>query len=147
MVNNYKELEERLRIDFLSEYLETTVLKPSIKEDVISVLRYFKNKGHKIVLITARGDEKTNNLENLRSVGLTSIYFSKNNLIYDEIIFFQSTKGSTCLSEGVDVYIDDKEEVLDAVNAGKKQTLFSNQLVRYKKKYSYMRGEVKWKQD
>lgn len=115
MVNNYKELEEQLRIEFLSEYLETTVLKPSIKEDVISVLRYFKNKGHKIVFITARGDEKTNNLENLRSVGLTSIYFSKNNLIYDEIIFFQSTKGSACLYEGIDVYIDDKEEVLDEV--------------------------------
>lgn len=34
MVNNYKELEERLRIDFLSEYLETNWL--DIKKYIVT---------------------------------------------------------------------------------------------------------------
>lgn len=122
-INSYRELNRELKKEFLSDYIKETVSRPKLKSEVVNVLKHFKSKGHKIVFITARGNEETRNFENLKTVAFTSLYFCKNNLIYDKIIFFQDNKGDACLSEGVDIFIDDKEEVLDEVSSKNIKTI------------------------
>ena len=113
--NNYRELNEEQIKDFLTKYLESIVKNVLVKEDVIDTLNYWKNKGHKIVFITARGAESTSDFVSLKSTYLTSLYFAKNNIPFDKLIFFQEEKGNACLNEFVDIFIDDRENVLDEV--------------------------------
>lgn len=113
--NNYRELNKEEIKNFLTKYIESIVESVLVKEDVIDTLSYWKNKGYKIVFITARGAEKTDNYTSLKSTFLTSLYFAKNNIPFDELVFFQEEKGVACLNEFVDIFIDDKENVLDEV--------------------------------
>ena len=113
--NNYRELNKEEIKNFLTKYIESIVESVLVKEDVIDTLSYWKNKGYKIVFITARGAEKTDNYTSLKSTFLTSLYFAKNNIPFDELVFFQEEKGAACLNEFVDIFIDDKENVLDVV--------------------------------
>ena len=113
--NNYRELNKKEIKNFLTKYIESIVESVLVKEDVIDTLSYWKNKGYKIVFITARGAEKTDNYTSLKSTFLTSLYFAKNNIPFDELVFFQEEKGAACLNEFVDIFIDDKENVLDEV--------------------------------
>lgn len=113
--NNYRELNKEEIKNFLTKYIESIVESVLVKEDVIDTLSYWKNKGYKIVFITARGAEKTDNYTSLKSTFLTSLYFAKNNIPFDELVFFQEEKGAACLNEFVDIFIDDKENVLDEV--------------------------------
>ena len=113
--NNYRELKKEEIKNFLTKYIESIVESVLVKEDVIDTLSYWKNKGYKIVFITARGAEKTDNYTSLKSTFLTSLYFAKNNIPFDELVFFQEEKGAACLNEFVDIFIDDKENVLDEV--------------------------------
>lgn len=113
--NNYRELNKEEIKNFLTKYIESIVESVLVKKDVIDTLSYWKNKGYKIVFITARGAEKTDNYTSLKSTFLTSLYFAKNNIPFDELVFFQEEKGAACLNEFVDIFIDDKENVLDEV--------------------------------
>lgn len=113
--NNYRELNEEQIKDFLTKYLESIVENVLVKEDVIDTLNYWKNKEYKIIFITARGAENTSDFVSLKSTYLTSLYFAKNNIPFDELIFFQEEKGNACLNEFVDIFIDDRENVLDEV--------------------------------
>ena len=104
-VLDYHDLSKEEAKDFLSKYLEQVVWDIDIKEDALEVLKYWKNKGYKLIFITARGVEETNNKSNIKSIYLTILYFI--------------SKGITCKKYNLDLFIDDKERVLDDVkNAG-----------------------------
>lgn len=81
-----------------------------LKKNALEVLNYFKDKGHKLVFITARG---SNNHEFL--IPITNAYFKKNNIPYDEIIYASEEKGISCKKLKVDIFIDDLESNLDNV--------------------------------
>ena len=133
--NNYRELNKEEIKNFLTKYIESIVESVLVKEDVIDTLSYWKNKGYKIVFITARGAEKTDNYTSLKSSFLTSLYFAKNNIPFDELVFFQEEKGAACLNEFVDILIDDKENVLDEVaKKGLKTLRISEEKVESKHK-------------
>ena len=133
--NNYRELNKEEIKNFLTKYIESIVESVLVKEDVIDTLSYWKNKGYKIVFITARGAEKTDNYTSLKSAFLTSLYFAKNNIPFDELVFFQEEKGAACLNEFVDILIDDKENVLDEVaKKGLKTLRISEEKVESKHK-------------
>ena len=93
-VLDYHDLNKEEAKDFLSKYLEQVVWNIDIKDDALEVLKYWKNKGYKLIFITARGVEETNNKSNIKSIYLTSLYF-----------------------------IDDKERVLDDVKKAGIKTL------------------------
>ncbi len=86
--------------------------KIRLKENFLEVLNYFKDKGHKLVFITARG---SNGYEFL--IPYTNEYFMKNNIPFDEIIYADEEKGRSCQKLNVDVFIDDLEVNLDNVKS------------------------------
>ena len=55
----------------------------------------------------------------LRSPYLTSLYFLKNEIFFDEIIFMQENKNDIIKKYDLDFYIDDKEKVLDGIKTSK----------------------------
>ena len=73
--NDYHDLDKEDKKDFLSKYLERIVWNVNIKDDALEVLKYWKSKGYKLVFITARGVEETNNKSNISSIYLSSLYF------------------------------------------------------------------------
>lgn len=79
--------------------------------------------GYKIIFITARGVEKTDNFVNLKTLYLTSMYFAKESIPFDEIVFFKDSKVNTALDYNLDLFIDDKEKVLDEMKAAQINTL------------------------
>ena len=110
---DYHNLSEEKLKDFLTNYLSDIVYNVNIKADVKGTLEMWHNLGYKIIFITARGVEKTNNFINLRTLHLTSMYFEKEKIPFDEIIFFKDSKAQTALKYKLDLFIDDKESVLD----------------------------------
>ena len=74
-INDYHDLNNEDKKDFLSKYLEQIVWNVNIKDDALEVLKYWKSKGYKLVFITARGVEETNNKSNINSIYLSSLYF------------------------------------------------------------------------
>lgn len=118
-------------ITMYQDYIEDIILNDPFYENAIDVVNYFKTKNIKIIIITARNNKYSDKMDDL------TINFLKNNgLVYDKIIFDQSSKLEACKNNMVDLFIDDTEEVLDEIKAygiktirfGKKENL-SNHLI------------------
>lgn len=110
--DNYKELEPIFLKDFLKTYgrdiINNNKLKPYAKE----TLDYLYEHGYKIILITARkNDDCVNN-----RVELTLKYLKEKGIKYHNIEFNQENKGACANNYNVDIFIDDKESVLEDVS-------------------------------
>lgn len=113
--SNYHDLDKNDIKTFLTHYLDDIVYNVTLKEDVLFVLNKWHSKGYKIIFITARGTDDVDDLVNLKAIYLTSLYFKKMNVPFDEIVFFKNSKADTAKKYDLDVFIDDKEKVLDEV--------------------------------
>lgn len=120
---DYHDLNAEQMNEFLTRYLEKIVYDVKIKDGAINVLKKWHQLGYKIIFITARGDEKTDSLVNLKTLYLTSMYFEKMKIPFDELVFFKNSKVDTALKYNLNVFIDDKEEVLDDIKNANIKTL------------------------
>ena len=93
---------------------------------VREAFNYFHENNDKIVIITAR-----NNKYYHGSIKDTLAFLSQNNLKYDKIYFKQSKKGKKAYKENIDLFIDDKEQVLDNVSKYGIKCLCMNQSSKY----------------
>ena len=96
-------------INFAKERLETIQRECLPKEHAIEVIKRLKDKGYKIIIITARGSELKYDHEKI-----TKDYFKKYNIPYDDMIFSSINKGLDCKNNNIDILIDDREENLDS---------------------------------
>ena len=68
----------------------------------------------------------SNNSKAYHSENLKFSIQNEKGIPYDKILFFQENKAESCLAESVDVFIDDKERVLDEIaKLGIKTLIFS----------------------
>lgn len=95
--------EEFMKL-YQAEILRTVELREGVKE----AFRYFKDKGYRIVIITARDNTYSKEIKTI-----TLDYLAQNELDYDKIILGKENKGKIAKEEGIDIFIDDKETVLD----------------------------------
>ena len=109
-ISDYHELRpkdfQRFCKDHLDDIQKYMILKDGVKE----TLDYWHSLGYKISIITARGSKGLDFL-----VPITENFLQNNNITYDEIVFKQERKGKACHDLGIDIFIDDKENVLDEV--------------------------------
>ena len=137
--NNYYDLEKEDLTLFLSKYLEYITYNVTLKDNVINVLKKWYKKGYKIIFITARGTEKVDDYTNLKVICLTSLYFKKMHIPFNEIVFFKNNKALTAQKYNLDVFIDDKEKVLDEINASGINTIrFTNCKSKHKTVNSWL---------
>lgn len=109
-IKDYHELPCEDLKKFLEKYLVHIEESVFLKENVLEVLNYWHSKKIKIVFITARGSKTR-----LESINTTCVYFEKNKIPFEKIIFYQKSKYKMAMKEKVDLFIDDKECVLDEI--------------------------------
>ena len=100
---SYDELYEgktERAINFAKERLETIQRECLPKEHAIEVIKRLKDKGYKIIIITARGSELKYDHEKI-----TKDYFKKYNIPYDDMIFSSINKGLDCKNNNIDILL------------------------------------------
>lgn len=109
-ISDYHDLSKDEYLKFYSLYLYDIQKNAPLKKDALKVLNYLHSKNIRIVFITARGTLGFSN-----SIPITLEYLKKHLVIYDKIIFKKNHKSAAARKEHVDLFIDDKEKVLDEV--------------------------------
>lgn len=110
---DYHDLPQKKYFEFLNRYLQDIVRNNIIKAGVKEAFEFFRSKGYKIIFITARNDIHTPNIKKL-----TKEFLDKNNIFYDKLIFDDSNTGDKSKltqENNIDIFIDDKEIVLDKI--------------------------------
>lgn len=109
-IEDYHQLKEDEFKNFVRKNIFEIVNKEDIFPKALEVLKYFKKQKFKIVFITARASNGYDFL-----ISATKKYFKENNISYDKIVFAQEKKGYSAKKNQVDLFIDDKETVLDEI--------------------------------
>ena len=115
--NNYKDyhdLPEDKYISFINMYLNEIVTNNILKEGVKEAFTYFNNHGFKIIIITARNNKYTPSIKEL-----TKEFLDTKGLKYDKLIFDDTAigdKSKAAFENKIDIFIDDKEVVLDQIS-------------------------------
>lgn len=110
--------------DFYEKYLAEMMSKYTLKNNVVEVINRLREKGHKIVIITARGRTIKEGL-----IEVTKAYFEKNNIIVDNIVFRCGDKSEACIENNVDLMIDDSIKVLNILKNNGIETLLFKSIV------------------
>ena len=106
--DEYKLLPRKQYIRFLKKYMKQMRSEYELKEGVKQAWDYFRENHYKIIFITAR-----NNKYYRKSNQDTLEYLQQNGLFYDKIYFNEPKKGRRAHKNHVDIFIDDKESILD----------------------------------
>ena len=117
-ITDYHDLSKDEYLKFYKVYLYDIQKCAPIKKDALKVLNYLRSKNIRIVFITARGT-----LGFTDSIPITLEYLKNHDVVYDKIIFKKNHKSASARKEHVDLFIDDKERVLDEIKRLEIRTL------------------------
>ena len=87
------------------------------KESSVKIINYLKEKGNKIVLITARIDD-----EIVDARAITEKWLNTNNIKYDKLIINSHNKLEIAKQEKIDIFIDDSIRNCEMVLSGNIKT-------------------------
>lgn len=107
---DYHNLPKDRYEEFMRKYQAVGLKNAKMKDGVKEAFDYLNNNGFKIIIVTARDTKYSSEIKNI-----TLDYLKDHGLKYDKIIFGQSSKGECAKKEGVNIFIDDKETILDDV--------------------------------
>lgn len=108
--SDYHDLPKERYEEFMRLYQADGLKNVELMEGVKEAFDYFKTKGYKIIIITARNNKYDDTIKDI-----TIDYLKRHSLEYDKIVFDKESKGKIAKKEGVDIFIDDKVSVLDEV--------------------------------
>ena len=109
--DHYKLLPKREYKRFLKKYIKQMRWEYQLKDGVKEAWQFFLENHFKIIIITARNREFYK--DNMKD---TVQFLKDHGIVYDKIYFKQKKKGKVAYKEHVDLFIDDKESVLDHVS-------------------------------
>lgn len=112
LIQDYHDLGKEEFKTFVKQHLPEIVKYLIIKDGVAETINYWKDKGYKIILITARVNSERESL-----TPSTEVFLQRNQILYDKIIYKQKQKGKACWQNDIDIFIDDKESVLDEIKS------------------------------
>lgn len=108
----YPDYKGKLRVpkdkyeEFQDKYVNYIHANATLKEGVVDTLNYLKENGCTLLFITYRGFNRGN-------IEITKEYFKKYNIPYDDIISVEKDKGIVAKEYNVDLFIEDKSEVIE----------------------------------
>ena len=146
--DEYKNLPRKEYLHFLKKYMKQMRSEYELREGVKEAWEYFRKNHYKIIFITARNNKyyRESNQDTLE-------YLRQNGLFYDKIYFNEPKKGKRAKRMYVDLFVDDKEVILDHMSAygikgicmGKSERYpsFDNwyQIIDYLEEVNHGRGE------
>jgi len=106
-LESYHNLDYDHELEFFEKYHLAITKELSLFPYVKEVFAYFKEKGIKTYLITARGYDNPDLIEP------TKEFLRKNNIQFDEMIFSCPKKSDVCKNLGIDLMIDDTLGVIE----------------------------------
>ncbi len=108
--------------DIIRENIDLVMKECPIKKDAVEVIKYLKDLGHDIYIITARNNHYSDNV-----IDLTVSFFKEHGIIYDKILFDCDEKKSVCLNNKIDIMLDDKGSFIESLKGTSvRGVLFSN---------------------
>lgn len=93
-------------VQFLRDSILTYLANAKPMDNAIEVLKKLREDGHKIILITARDDNLSEGVIELSYQSFKK-YGIEEGIVYDKVVFKGVDKASVCISEKVDLFIDD----------------------------------------
>lgn len=96
----------------LKNYFEETVKIAKLNVGAKAAIDYLSSSGHEIIVITARSNHYSNNIEDI-----TLKFIKDNNLKISEIYFGQHEKANKAKELKIDVMIDDNPEIYKSMKA------------------------------
>lgn len=87
------------------------------RENASKVIKTLKKLGHKIVIITARGNDWHED-----PYGMSVDWLTKNDIPFDKIVYGFEDKTQACTDEKVDIFIDDMPLTLKRLQPYNKKT-------------------------
>lgn len=87
------------------------------KKSSLDVLKKIKEKGHKLILITARFEVPGANI-----VGITKNWLKENGIEYDKLIVNSQNKLEIAQNENIDIFLDDSIRNCEMVSSGNIKT-------------------------
>lgn len=109
-------------LTFYSKYLSEMVERYTVKDNAVEVIKRLREKGYKIVIITARGHTVIQ--DNLELI--TTNYFKKHGIEVDEIIFKTKNKKEICIEKNIKIMVDDSISVLESLKDTKTTPVLFN---------------------
>ena len=107
--------------DLIRKNIDNILLSSPIKKDVREVISSFKQSGYEVYIITARSNYYSDNIYNI-----TIDYLKKHGIIYDKLIFNCNEKDIFCVSNNIDIMLDDNKHLMDKLkNTNTKGILFN----------------------
>lgn len=134
--NEFHQLSDEDFKKFMVEFGEKIYLGMPLKKKAVRVIQEWKEQGHIIYFITARAENEVPNIEYY-----TKSYLRKYQIPYDGIVFGSQDKGLDCQRLQLDVFIDDRESVLDTIKGP-----FLIRMILDKKNYSKYHKVRNWKE-
>lgn len=135
--NEQKKLtEEEFKI-FLMEYGKKTYETMKPKKEAIKIINSWNEMGHEIYFITARCEEDLKGIETI-----TIEYLKKYNINYQSIFFHSKNKGEDSKNLNLDVFVDDRESVLDTL----KMDIYKIRMLDNIQNYSKYKKVTSWKE-
>lgn len=107
------EEEEKFWLDYFVEIIENVVPKKS----AVETIKKIKEKGHNVILITARfTNQKADILE------VTKKWLENNNIEYDKLIINSQNKLEIAQQEKIDIFLDDSIRNCEMISSGNIKT-------------------------
>jgi uncharacterized HAD superfamily protein len=130
------QLSEEHFKNFMLEFGIKIYSDMKVKKRVVDVLRSWKESGYYIILVTARSESDCPNIKEY-----TKAFLKKNHILYDALIMDSQNKGLDTQDLNLDIFIDDRESVLDTFKGP-----FLIRILDDKKKYSKYKKARNWKE-
>ncbi|MCI8575371.1 MAG: hypothetical protein HFI09_02770 [Bacilli bacterium] len=121
---------------FMVEFGEKIYTGMKVKKRAAEVIRKWHEQGHYIILVTARSELDCPNIKEY-----TKAFLKENYLLHDALIFDSKNKGFDTSELGLDIFIDDRESVLDTFKGP-----FLIRVLEDKKNYSKYKKARNWKE-
>ncbi len=111
--HNINEFSKEALIDFLNLYGQNIYENIKYKKNAIKYINKLYNEGHEIYFVTARSTKYFKDM-----INATKKSFIKNNVLFNDIIFDAKDKNKASYDLKLDIFIDDREKVLDSFYNG-----------------------------
>jgi uncharacterized HAD superfamily protein len=98
---------------FWDNYYVNILKRVKPKEDAVKIIKKIKEKGHNVILITARVEDKKEDVTEV-----TKNWLNENGIIYDKLIINVDDKLEMAKKENISVFIDDNIRNCSMVSSG-----------------------------
>ena len=120
--DSYSDIELKTYDDIIRENIDNIMKNCPIKKDAIEVLKYIKDMGHEIYIITARDNYYSPNV-----FDITVSFLKEHGIIYDKLIFNCKEKKVVCIDSKIDIMLDDRGSFIESLkDTNTKGILFSS---------------------